>query len=175
MTAMVRRARMAQRAVRTARAAERRPDEGAVTEYLGFRVASSSYALPVAIVREIVRSGQLTPVPRAPPGVLGISSFRGRVITVIDLGRRLGLASSVVQPAAGPVRVSRLRILMLDIGVETLGFLVDEVLMVYRLSARDIERATTVGSDVGNHVTGIARPAESEDVVLLLDPKALVP
>jgi purine-binding chemotaxis protein CheW len=173
---MVRRARTAQRAARTARAAERRPDEGSVTEYLGFRVASSNYALPVSIVREIARSGQLTPVPRAPPGVLGISSFRGRVITVIDLGSRLGLASSVVQPvAAGPVRVSRLRILMVDIGPETLGFLVDEVLMVYRLSARDIERATTVGSDVGIHVTGIARPAEAEDVVLLLDPKALVP
>lgn len=168
MPAMVRRSR-------ATRNVERRPDDGAITEYLGFRVASSNYALPVQMVREIVRSGHLTPVPRAPPGVLGISSFRGRVITVIDLGSRLGMASSVVHPVAGPIKVPKLRILMVDVGTETLGYLVDEVLQVYRLSSRDIERATTVGADVGMHVTGIARPQEGAEVVLILDPKALVP
>jgi len=162
---------------RAARRVERRAaDGGVVTEYLGFRVASNSYALPVSIVREIVRAAHVTPVPRAPAGVLGIASFRGRVVTIIDLGTRLGLTCSIALPAAGPLRGHRLRILMVDIGLETLGYLVDEVLMVYRLSNKDIERAThTLGSDAGAHVAGIARPAESEEVLLLLDAKALVP
>jgi purine-binding chemotaxis protein CheW len=160
---------------RSARNVERRPDDGALTEYLGFRVASSNYAIPVQIVREIVRSGQLTPVPRAPPGVLGISSFRGRVITVVDMTNRLGLGTALVQSMPGPMRVAKLRILMVDLGQETIGYLVDEVLQVYRLSPRDIERPTAVGADVGLHVTGIARPQEGGDVILILDPKALVP
>ncbi len=157
------------------RQVERRADDGTITEYLGFRVSGSNYAIPVSIVREIVRSGQLTPVPRAPPGVLGISSFRGRVVTIIDLSSRFGLASSMPVPLLGPTRMARVRILMVDIGQETLGYLVDEVHQVYRLATRDIERATTVGTDVGIHVTGIARPEEEGDVVLILDPKALLP
>jgi len=159
---------------RATRNVERRPDDGAVTEYLGFRVGGSNYALPVAIVREIVRSGHLTPVPRAPASVIGVSSFRGRVVTIIDLGSRLGLSGSSMQ-IHGPTHVARLRILMVDVGQEILGYVVDDVLQVYRLSTRDIERATAVGTDVGNHVTGIARPAEGAEVVLLLDPKALAP
>jgi purine-binding chemotaxis protein CheW len=160
---------------RATRQVERRQEDGGLTEYLAFRVGSSTYALPVSIVREIVRSGTLTPVPRAPNGVLGISSFRGRVVTVIDLGGLLGVACSVVQPTSGPIRIPRLRILMIDVGQETLGYLVDDVVQVYRLAPRDVESATTVGSDVGAHVTGIARPQESGEVVLLLDPKALLP
>ncbi len=154
---------------------ERRVDAG-VTEYLGFRVGSSSYALPVSMVREIVRATFVTPVPRAPEYVLGIASFRGRVVTIVDLGTRMGVTCSVVSPAGGQLKGRRLRILMIDMGTETLGYLVDEVLQVYRLASNDIERAAaTLGSDSNSHVTGIARPPEADDVVLLLDAKALAP
>lgn len=158
---------------RAARIVERRADDGTLTEYLAFRVSNSQYALPVAIVREIARGANLTPVPRAPSGVLGITSFRGRVITVIDMGSRL-VAGHAYVPEEETERPLRPRILIVDIGPETLGYLVDEVMQVHRLSPRDIERTTTVGADVGLHVTGIARP-EGFGVVLLLDPKALVP
>lgn len=155
---------------------ERRNDDGALTEYLAFRVASAKHALPVSIIREIVRSAQLTPVPRAPAAVLGITSFRGRVVTVVDLGRRLDLACAVLPGTAARLGGGKLRILMVDMGTETIGLMVDEVLQVHRLANREIERASTsIGSDVGAHVIGIARPADEEDVLLLLDPKALLP
>lgn len=160
---------------RASRQIERRQEDGGLTEYLAFRVGSAAYALPVAIVREIVRSGTLTPVPRAPRGVLGICSFRGRVVTVIDLGGLLGVACSTVQPIMGPIHIPRVRILMIDVGQETLGYVVDDVLQVYRLAPRDVESTNTIGSDVGAHVTGIARPQDGQEVVLLLDPKALLP
>jgi purine-binding chemotaxis protein CheW len=54
------------------------------------------YALPVERVREIVRRRPITPVPRLAPEVLGVISLRGRVIQVIDLRRRLGLAPGAV-------------------------------------------------------------------------------
>jgi len=50
------------------------------------------YALPVTAVLEIAEFGQVTPVPGAPSGVLGVRNLRGQVIPVIDLATMLGLA-----------------------------------------------------------------------------------
>jgi purine-binding chemotaxis protein CheW len=156
---------------RDVRRGERSAPDGALTEYLAFRVADATFALPVNIVREIARSAQITPVPRAPEPVLGITSFRGRIVTVVDLGRRLGISCAVL-PQHGDA--GRVRVLMIDIGTEMIGLLVDEVLMVYRLGVHDIERAAhAVGPDVDPHVAGIARPGGNE-IILLLDAKALL-
>jgi chemotaxis signal transduction protein len=51
------------------------------------------YALPVAAVLEIADLGQVTPVPGAPSGVLGVRNLRGQVIPVIDLATMLGLST----------------------------------------------------------------------------------
>lgn len=150
--------------------------DASVTEYIAFRVATATYAIGVSLVREIVRTAHITPVPRAPAAVMGITSFRGRIVTIVDLGRRLGLSCAVL-PTDDTVsgQVSRVRVLMIDVGSETVGLLVDEVLMVHRLGANDIERAThAVGPDVDRHVAGIARPGDGAQVILLLDAKALV-
>lgn len=161
--------------MRAQRTLERRT-EGALNEYLAFRVASTTYALPVSIIREIVRGAQITPVPRAPAAVLGITSFRGRVVTVIDMARQLGLACSVVPETSHRIGGPRIRILMADINGEILGLVVDEVLTVHRLLSRDIERATTtVGTDAGAQIVGIAREQDDDEILLLLEAKALVP
>ncbi len=150
--------------------------DASITEYIAFRVATATYAIAVSLVREIVRTAHITPVPRAPESVMGITSFRGRIVTIVDLGRRLGLACSVLpDDSTMPGQASRVRVLMIDVGSETIGLLVDEVLMVHRLGTADIERAThALGPDVDRHVAGIARPGDGHEVILLLDAKALV-
>jgi purine-binding chemotaxis protein CheW len=49
-------------------------------------------ALPSDDVREVIRHGAPTPVPLAPPDVVGLISLRGEMATVVDLARRLGRA-----------------------------------------------------------------------------------
>jgi purine-binding chemotaxis protein CheW len=128
------------------------------------------------IIREIVRTAQITPVPRAPTSVMGVTSFRGQVVTVVDMARRLSLACSIFPETSHRIGGARVRILMADINGEIVGLVVDEVLTVYRLSARDIERATTtVGTDAEANIVGIARIPESDEILLLLEGKALVP
>lgn len=127
---------------------------GAVVEYLAFRLDGDLYAVPVATIREIVRPPPITPVPRAPRAILGIMSGRGRVVTIIDARRKLGLPEA---PIGG-----RTRILVTENGAERIGLLVDEVLMVYRLAEGEIERAAQgIGSDVGDYIAGVARPADT--------------
>jgi purine-binding chemotaxis protein CheW len=63
-----------------------------------FYLAGYEYALDVAQVQEIVRPGELRPVPDAPPWVLGLIRRRGRPVPVVDLRRRLGLPAGTRTP-----------------------------------------------------------------------------
>lgn len=61
-------------------------------EFLTFRVDGKLFGLPLLSVHDVLDSRPLTPVPLAPPEVAGALNLRGRIITAIDLRRRLGLA-----------------------------------------------------------------------------------
>jgi chemotaxis signal transduction protein len=62
----------------------------------------------------------------------------------------------------------RSRILLVDTGVEHVGFLVDDVQQVWRLAPEEIEASSVLGGDQAAHVAGIGRPAGDEGVVLIL-------
>jgi purine-binding chemotaxis protein CheW len=48
-------------------------------------IGGSTYAMPVAAVREIVRLPEVTRVPGLPAFVTGLANVRGRVLAVLDL------------------------------------------------------------------------------------------
>lgn len=58
-------------------------------QYVLFRVGGEEYGLPISCVSSIIRYGAVTPVPRAPRAVKGVIDLRGRVVPVVDLGKRL--------------------------------------------------------------------------------------
>jgi purine-binding chemotaxis protein CheW len=126
-----------------------RSDEVAY-EFLAFRLASETYALPLSGVQEILKPPRITRVPRASYEILGIVSVRGRVTTVIDLRRRLRVAEAPMD--------KNTRVLLVDAGDEVLGLLVDAVLQVYRLYEDEVELASAVGGDLNEYVMGIGRP-----------------
>jgi purine-binding chemotaxis protein CheW len=58
-------------------------------QYVLFRCGTEEYGLPISRVSSIIRYETVTPVPRAPRAVQGVIDLRGRVIPVVDLGKRL--------------------------------------------------------------------------------------
>ena len=54
------------------------------------RLASGRYTLPLAAVSDLADCSRLRQVPGAPDCVLGLSAWRGGVVTVLDLERLLG-------------------------------------------------------------------------------------
>lgn len=63
----------------------------AATQLLLFLLHRQVYALRLAAVERIVRIAQITPLPSAPPIVLGVVNIQGRVVPVIDIAARFGL------------------------------------------------------------------------------------
>ncbi|MFO0659810.1 MAG: chemotaxis protein CheW [Polyangiaceae bacterium] len=122
-----------------------------VNEFLAFRLAGETYALPLADVREILTPMVLTPVPRAPREILGIVSVRGLLVTVLDPKVRLRLS------AHGATRRARILLVPSPSG-ELMGLFVDEVLQVYRLSEAEVELTThALGGNSVEYVVGIGR------------------
>jgi len=57
---------------------------------LSFRVGSRLYGVDESKVATVANWRQPTPLPHAPPAVLGIVSLQGRMLTVLDLRRLTG-------------------------------------------------------------------------------------
>ena len=56
-----------------------------------FKVGDADYVVPASAVVQMDSFATATPVPGAPPYVIGLVQIRGRVIPVVDLRARFGL------------------------------------------------------------------------------------
>ncbi|MFA5885486.1 MAG: chemotaxis protein CheW [Acidimicrobiia bacterium] len=61
-------------------------------DFLAIRVGVEPYALRLTEVAGLVADKAVTRLPGAPPGLLGISGFRGEIVSVFDLRVLLGSA-----------------------------------------------------------------------------------
>jgi purine-binding chemotaxis protein CheW len=59
--------------------------------YATLQVGDMWCGVDALVVQEVLRYQPMTPVPLAPPEVLGLINLRGQVVTAIDLRRRLGI------------------------------------------------------------------------------------
>ena len=71
------------------------------TQLCTFFLGRDCLGIAAADVTEVLRHGTTTPVPLAPPGVVGLVNLRGRVATVVDLRVRLGRKRSKKEPDDG--------------------------------------------------------------------------
>lgn len=68
------------------------------SKLLVFRLGEQCYALPLARVERIVRAVEVTPLPGAPPLVLGVIDVGGSLLPVFNLRRRFLLPEREVHP-----------------------------------------------------------------------------
>jgi purine-binding chemotaxis protein CheW len=90
----------------------------AAADIVTFRVRDMLCGLDIVDVQEIKRIHQITAVHRAPPEVRGVVNMRGRIVTIIDVRRKLGFAVA----SGGPSLV-----IIVPHRDELLGLLVDDV------------------------------------------------
>jgi purine-binding chemotaxis protein CheW len=64
-----------------------------------FRMDEQRYALPLAAVTRIIRAVEVTPLPGAPPVVLGVINMGGDVLPVLNMRRRFRLPEQEISPA----------------------------------------------------------------------------
>ena len=60
-------------------------------EYVTAMIGGQLFGLPISRVQDVFMPDRMTRVPLAPPEIAGVLNLRGRIVTAIDMRRRLGL------------------------------------------------------------------------------------
>ena len=124
-----------------------------------FDLAAETYGVDIGAVREIIRMQDITKVPRTPEFVEGIINLRGSVIPVLDLRKRFSL------PVAEQNKDNR--IVVVDIGGQDIGVIVDAVTEVLRIAGDSVMPPSAVITTADStYLLGIAK-VESRLIILL--------
>jgi purine-binding chemotaxis protein CheW len=94
-------------------------------QFVTFRVDGQLFGVNVLGVQDILRTEEIAFVPMAPPEVSGSINLRGRIVTVIDVRSRLGLAAR-------------------EEGENTMGVTVEQDTELYTLSVDEIGEVMSV-------------------------------
>lgn len=123
-------------------------------KYLTVVLDNEAYGIAVLKVREIIRLQKITPVPQMPVFVKGVINLRGRVIPVIDLRIKFGLAAELAERTCVVVVQ-----IALDAGRNVqMGLVVDSVEEVVSLTGAEIEPTPEFGARIDtSYLLGLAK------------------
>lgn len=130
-------------------------------QLVSFNLDREEYGVYVLKVREIIRMSNVTRVPNTPYYVEGVINLRGKVIPIISLRKKFSLAEKEHD--------KQTRIIVMDVDGELMGFIVDSVSEVIRVSAGEIQPPpTVVNSGVEQeYLSGVVNRADR--LLVLLD------
>jgi purine-binding chemotaxis protein CheW len=127
-----------------------------------FSIGEEEFGVDILKVQEIIRTMEITKVPRAQDFVEGVINLRGKVIPIIDLRRRFGLASKAYD--------KHTRIIVIEISNMIVGFVVDSVSEVLRIPAGTVEPPPAVVAGMeSEYISGVGRLHDSLLILLDLD------
>lgn len=144
-------------------------------QFATFYIGSARFGIDILMVREINRHLEITPAERAPEFVRGLLNLRGQVVTVIDLGVRLGLGPRVITPESRCLVLKtssdlavhqKAGLLDDDTSNDVIGFLIDRVGDMVTVGEKDLEPAPANLSGVDGRF--LAAVAKLEDGLMVL-------
>ena len=132
-------------------------------ELLTFLIAGEQYAIDIEKIVEIVTPRPVTRIPNADASVVGIISLRGTIVTLVDVRRKLHHAEAGADS-------ENTRIVVIDLGRETVGFVVDRVLRVVKIAPSEVEPHPVVHTtELEEAIRGVFRVAGALTILLDLD------
>jgi purine-binding chemotaxis protein CheW len=81
-------------------------DKRSTVELATFYIGEALCGMDILNVQEINKLMEMTNVPQAPDYVTGILNLRGQIVTVIDLGMKLGLTATELNDSARNIIVN---------------------------------------------------------------------
>jgi purine-binding chemotaxis protein CheW len=133
-------------------------------KFLQFELDSEFYVIEISKVREINGLMDITAVPKTPVFMKGLINLRGKVLPVIDLRLKFGLAEDDYN--------DRTSIIVIEIrsihGLVQMGIIVDTVSEVISLNGRQIEPPPNFGTQLkSEYIKGVVKIRDR--VVIILD------
>ena len=119
-------------------------------QLVSFNIGTEEFGVDILKVQEINRMVEITKVPQAPHYVEGVINLRGKVIPIVDLRKRFGLELKEHD--------KNTRIVVVDIGGNIMGMIVDSVSEVLRLPANTVEPPPEIVTGINSeYIKGVAK------------------
>jgi purine-binding chemotaxis protein CheW len=134
---------------------------------VAFRLGRQTYALPIEPIVQITEMVTITPVPQVSNTIEGVINVHGSTVPVINMRRHFGLPDT-------PLELNT-PIILLQIGGQTVGLVVDEVIDVLSISNEQISSLAEIlpeGLDDAPALRGLVHIQNA--TVLLLNPDRLL-
>ena len=129
-----------------------------VVQLVGFIIGDEEYAIPILAIQEIIKPFAWTRVPQVPSYVKGVFNMRGSVIPLIDLRLKFGLAEQKHNDET--------RFIVMKVGDEVAGFVIDRLTMALRIKKENIGPAPdTINSD-DSLIDGVGK--EEDRIITIL-------
>lgn len=113
------------------------------------------FGIDILKVHEINKKLVITIVPQSPDCVLGLMNLRGRIITVIDLAKKLGLDDNSCNETHS-------KIIIVYSKDEYIGLMVDQIGDVVYLDTENIDPPpVNIDSTTGQYLTGVFKTQNS--------------
>ncbi len=132
------------------------------TELTTFYLGDALCGIDIRKIQEINKLIDMTRVPQAPDYVLGVLNLRGEIVTIIDLGRKLGLSPAQI--------TSESRNIIINHRGENVGLLVDRIGDVVEANEKKVEPAPANLEDIqGRFFEGVLKDEKVLVGILNLD------
>jgi len=132
-------------------------------QFVTFQIGDHLLGIDILRVREINRVLDITPVQHAQPYMRGLINLRGQIVTIFDLGVRLGL---------GPRKLTE-RSHNIILKPDTVGLLADSIGDVVETREEDIEPPPANAGEIeGKFIEGVLK-LETDLLVILSAGKLL--
>jgi purine-binding chemotaxis protein CheW len=127
-----------------------------------FSIGEEEFGVNILQVQEIIRTMDITKVPRAPEFVEGVINLRGKVIPIVDMRSRFGLESKEHDKYT--------RIIVIEIEMIIVGFVVDSVSEVLRIPANSVQPPPPVVAGMeSDYIDGVGKLEDRLLILLDLD------
>ncbi len=137
---------------------------GKTLHLVGFSVGKEEFCVDILKVQEIIRMMEITKIPNAPDFVEGVINLRGKVIPIVDFGKRCNLYGA---PEGDE---SHKRIVVAAVGDKTVGLVVDRVSQVIKLDEEQISSTPEVVRGCNSDfISGVGKSGEKLLILLDLD------
>jgi len=134
-------------------------------QYVLFKLNKEEFGLEISSVREISPYMEITQLPNSPDYIKGIVNFRGKVIPLIDLKKKLNLENTNI--------TQNTRIIIVNINEKESGLIVDEASKISRIHDEDVEVISDIITDVNKkYLTGVAKLENG--MVIIIDLESII-
>jgi purine-binding chemotaxis protein CheW len=128
-------------------------------DYVTVLIADQLFGIPVLQVHDVLRGLNLTKIPLAPPEVAGALNLRGRIVTAIDVRKRLGLPTLALDENCMSIVVEHQG--------EPYSLIIDDVGEVLNLNMQELEPTPVTLNSCWREVSGGVYRLENKLLVVM--------